>query len=707
MGSRSIAAALAGLLVASGQIACNRDLPQEREFVERASLRVAASGRGTLALIPVGYEADGETRPAVRIVPGKSLEFVAPAPGRVRLSAAGETRGDAPAPRLRVTRQTGDASIDVAAEPRWRSLPEALEVTSGERIEVAVTGAAPVWIADTHVERPGTPSPTPLVVVVLFDTVRADHTSVDGYALKTTPTLEALAEDGAAFTRAYATASWTRPSTASLLTSLEPARHRAIDRFDRLPAEIVTWPEVIQREGFRTVGISTNPNVLTTWGFDQGFDRFIDLDSAGWDDRGSDATAVFDRALEILDGASLPLFLYLHVLDPHNPYQPPVESVRGIYPDFHAGEPGESASPAHMKWAVRRYDGEIRHADLALGKFVGALRRRGLYESTAIAVVGDHGEEFGDHGGVSHGKTLYEEQVRVPLVIKLPPGQPRGARVEDLVSIVDVLPTLADALGWRAVPESQGYSLLPTLRGEPGPRQQVTAELDLDGNEAYALVGENEKLIRTVKPEPASLLFDLANDPGEQQPIDDPERMEAMAATLAGRIATSRSGWHLRLCGGAEEWGVDLSIRPITGEIEPLGIDDSDRLSFSGGELTLRARMGPAIRLREFGGKEFEVVEEDELVFGAESPHLRLGNSDADFDLVVGREKWTGPHEIALDPQSASRPASDPPVCTGETPASVFVWYVEAPTATPDEDVDPALRARLEALGYLDGDGAP
>ncbi|MBW2315486.1 MAG: sulfatase [Deltaproteobacteria bacterium] len=681
--------------------ACSSE-PAERE---RAPLVSTADGT---ALTLEGHEIARETRPAIQLEAGTKQNWQARAAGRLRFGFA-PGAGAAPDSGIRVTVAGESSEHAVGASASWQTADPKLDVAAGDTIEFATLGPGSVWLADPIVETPRAESTAPLVVVILIDTLRADHTSLDGYALPTSPHLDALAADGVGFLRAYAPAPWTRPSVASLLTSLDPESHRTVRRKDRLASELLTWPEVARAAGYQTVGVSTNPNILHTWGFAQGFARFIDLGAREWLKKGSesDARAVFAQALATLDSEPLPLFLYLHVLDPHHPYTPPLESVRKVYPGFRPREPGQAIAPnapeAVVRAAVRRYDGEIRHADEALGEFLGELRTRGLYDAAAIVVTGDHGEEFRERGGQYHGHTLYEEQIHVPLVMKHPYQAPAAAPIEHLVSIMDELPTLAEAAGWPLPPEIEGRSLLSTIGGGGPIRDALTASTRLDGAHADALITADRKLIRTLAPDASTRVFDLVGDPGEQAPWYDPELQSRLERTLDHRMATRRTGWHLRVCGGRTTQTVAFAVSGAEGDPRAPSLEPDDSITRVDGALEVRVRAGARKEQRGWEAtRAMELVaDEDEIVLSGAALTLTPRTGSAPVRFVLGDVERPFDTATALAPDAARRASREAPACELSDAASLLVWYVPEPADTTVVEPDADLRERLQELGYM------
>jgi arylsulfatase A-like enzyme len=297
------------------------------------------------------------------------------------------------------------------------------------------------------------------VVVIVIDTLRADHLPAYGYAKDTAPFMSRLAREGVVFEHVYSPSSWTAPATASLFTSLYPFQHgvvlglRATRKLQArddsvplraLPTEVETLPEALKRAGYATFGLAENVNISTHLGFHRGFDRFRNLPA----DDTADALHARLLAWKGRIDAHPRSFLYLHYLDPHSPY-----TERA--PLFDARTTG-------MARAVSAYDSEIRHVDAYLER---AYRTFGWERDTLLVLTADHGEEFGEHGSVEHGRSLFGEVLNVPLIVRFPGGRFGGRRVSASVSLIDVLPTLRAGVGQEPSARDAGRNLLPLVEG--------------------------------------------------------------------------------------------------------------------------------------------------------------------------------------------------------------------------------------------------
>jgi arylsulfatase A-like enzyme len=416
----------------------------------------------------------------------------------------------------------------------------------------------------------------PNVLLVMNDTHRADFTGVYGGPADLTPRLDELAADGVVYEHAFAQASWTRPSVATILTGRFPSSHTAVHKGSVLPQEVTTLAEVLQGGGYETIGIATNYNLTPFFGFDQGFadyrylapvnplgandvqSKLIGIEIAKkiqtrlrgrqeWpEDYYVVGETVTDLALERLDrrDRERPFFLFLSYMDVHDPYFRHPFDGTGI---SHRANPDPDPDPALIAEMKELYAGEVRYWDAQLGRLLDGLKQRGLYEDTLIVVVSDHGEEFGEHGGFWHGTTLYDEQLRVIFVAKYHAGSglPRGARVDAWIRLLDVSPLVIAQTGLPIPREMQG---LPAPEG----RRPVFAEEDHQGNVLTSILfleqGEQIKLIRANEGNPRGVrpleLYRTDVDPGETRNLagERPERLGKAVSILDGAEALAAEG---------------------------------------------------------------------------------------------------------------------------------------------------------------------
>ena len=412
------------------------------------------------------------------------------------------------------------------------------------------------------------PPPAPKnVVFVLLDTLRADHLSFLGYARPTSPFLDQLAAEGLVFERMVSAAPATFPSVNSLFTSLHPSFfYRTASKDFGIPESRTTMAEIFRDRGFRTAAVSSSPVVRSSpsffnpdGGFGQGFETFDE--SCGFAKRHVPpftAPCVTDRALELLEGfAEAPFLLYVHYLDPHDPYNPPPEAK--IFSSPYAGENEflESGSTFPIRQLLRGqrddfeigegdieylrdlYDEEIRAVDDQIRRLVGAVEARGSLEETLFVFVSDHGESFLEHEAVwQHGTSVYQSELHTVLMFYQAGRWPSGDRRSHLACTVDVLPTLLELMDFPPTEEAVGASLL-----DDSPTRRSSACYSLGrGNwksqkaNLLSLRVGSEKLIYK-RQEEVYELYDLATDPMEQQNLatlpEYRERLRALATLLA------------------------------------------------------------------------------------------------------------------------------------------------------------------------------
>jgi len=429
-----------------------------------------------------------------------------------------------------------------------------LSLTPAERAPLRlrsprVLGRVPEGVA----ERPASRRANVLLYVI--DTLRADHLGCYGYPRPTSPRIDALARDGVVFTETLAQASWTRPSTASIMTGVDPPVHGAMSIRQGFRREVPTLAEQLAAQGYATAAFVTNVNVAGRWGFDRGFAVYEYLP----EDEGSPTLHVPSdtltaRAVAWLDAVDTaqPFFLYVHATDPHAPYAPPEDLARTWAPGGVCGVAVKEALAASkrapeevraetLRSLVACYDAEIAANDRSFGALLDDLARRATLDDTLVVVTSDHGEEFLEHDGFEHGRTLYDEQLRVPLVLRLPGARFRGRRVDARARQIDVMPTVLDVLDLPIPAEVRGRSLLGAVTAvTPVPAVDSYAHTRLGGRNLTAVTTGGWKVIETERSRgDAVLAFDLARDAGEStnrvrsRPMLADYARESLAAWLA------------------------------------------------------------------------------------------------------------------------------------------------------------------------------
>lgn len=338
------------------------------------------------------------------------------------------------------------------------------------------------------------------VLIMLVDTLRADHLGAYGYDRATSPNIDLLAAESVQFERAFSVSPWTRTSVVSMFTSMYPVAHGCQDKEDVASPQLTMMAEVFKANGFKTIGFSSNIGVSEDFNVVQGFDDFTYFRREPWFESHPSRTdlgyvpieGMIPAAINALDEiGDSPFFLYFHSLDPHWLYEPP-----------------EQFALWGKKEYVDLYDGEIRHTDHYLQQLLDHLEKSGKLDETLVIFTSDHGEEFGDHGGLSHGHTLYNELLHVPLLIRHPHFA--QAKRMETVRLIDIFPTLIEVFDLDADSAViQGRSLLPLLlnQKDPDPEQQfVFAEVMYPSKiEGVSLESDGWKLIWT-KQSPSTLM---------------------------------------------------------------------------------------------------------------------------------------------------------------------------------------------------------
>jgi len=398
-------------------------------------------------------------------------------------------------------------------------------------------------------------SSPPDVFLITIDTLRADHVACYGYKDVETPAIDSLAADGIRFTHAYTHSPITNTSHTTILTGLLPSVHGVTDFGVPLAPQHVTWAELLQKQHYQTAAfigaVILDSNQLAP-GLDRGFDFYDNFPVKTESSAKAETTAkaeikprwgrVERRAMDVINRAELwldkhprapansgtskeaarkgaansdaahaevPRFLWIHMYDPHDPYEPP--------------------PPFSDKYARHLYDGEIAYADSALAHFIATLKKSGAYDNAIIIVVGDHGEGLGEHGEETHGLFLYDSTLHVPLIVKLASAAHHGMVVDSLVRTTDILPTVLALTKMTPPAELNGESLVPYFESASQPPRSLFGETDYPLRWGWsplrALRQQNAKLIDAPRPE----FYDLQSDPQELKNLYSPHRTEVVS----------------------------------------------------------------------------------------------------------------------------------------------------------------------------------
>ena len=404
----------------------------------------------------------------------------------------------------------------------------------------------------------------PDILLVTIDTLRADHCSAYGYGRPTTPRLEALAREGVQFETVYAPMATTAPAHATLFTGLLPLWHGLVKNGQVLGDGHRMLAGALRAAGYRTGAIVSSFALDRRFGLHVGFESYDDrfsgrgqtMPAASWE--GQMVDAPFDRRADETRGRAVewlrahgylersrprgqpPFFLWVHFFDPHNPYDPPAAH----------GEKFPPFGPDRLDREIAAYDGEIHFTDAQLGALLDALAAVGALDRTLTVVTADHGEGLMQHGHMEHGLQIYEEAVRVPLVVRWPAGLAGPRRVPGPVQLADVAPTLAELAGlsWPQ-PPGQGCSLVGALHGkmQPDPWREVFLQRrryderlvagKVVKGQKYALRAGRWKYIEG-REEGTFELYDLVADPGERRNLlpSAPPEAAALPVRLAGWV---------------------------------------------------------------------------------------------------------------------------------------------------------------------------
>lgn len=397
------------------------------------------------------------------------------------------------------------------------------------------------------------------VVLISIDCLRADHVGAYGYHRDTTPHIDAFAKDAVLFETAVSTAPMTLPSHLSIFTGLFPSRHDG-SKWAKLAPSIPYAPQMLSEAGYQTDAVVTGAYLSQTYGFERGFDLYR-LDHR------APAEKTVEQAIELLQrSAGRDQFLFVHFIDAHWPYEPPEEFVErfGPRPADLAGllrkvvdnNPPSNAEETERVAAL--YDAEIASADEAVGRLLEDLKARGVYDRSLIILTADHGEAFFDHGHWQHSKTLYEELIRIPLIVKWPGQSPKG-RVSAQVSQVDIFPTVLAAAGVEP-PPTDGINLIQFVNDTKASRtrRRLISENAWRGPSEWSrkvsIRTEKLKYLVTIagppgrEPEESDVrseeLYDLMEDPMERTNLasGSSSDIEAFRRELANYLGEARQG---------------------------------------------------------------------------------------------------------------------------------------------------------------------
>lgn len=622
----------------------------------------------------------------------------------------------------------------------WVDLEADIASWAGQRVELTFTAEAPeagegVEIAWGPVVLAGSKEwnqEKPNVLLIVIDTVRADHLSCYGYERPTTPRIDALlAAKGVVVEQAYSQAPWTLPSVISLVTGRYPTEllSEEVTGFE-LPADEPSLGELLLQQGYETAAFYGNPALHEGTGFGRGFRTFFAPPAAfDWFERHADDLQ--NRLLPwVRAHKQRPFFLYAHYLDPHDPYDnEDVVDGRSVYGKDYQGEINghqvhsiyggslELANPQEDVEQLRAlYDSELTYVDQYVGELLETLGPEVL-SNTLVILTSDHGEELFDHGGWKHGQSLYDEQIRVPFLVRWDGRVGAGRRLAGPVELLDVVPTVLAATGTDGEASYQGINLLPALAGERSlPRRTAFSQHLSFGPLRAAAVLDGYKLIlfnRRETFEPVDdfqayltakdlgrfediELYDLGKDPKERQnlALSDPNRVRQIAPVIHRRLDRRLPG--LRVLAHALPLGSELVARlefdapPASWQSYFLGPYDEARLEGRVVEIRWRGEPGAV------PGRGIRI--EGEL------PAIRSLKATLDGQPLLPESLWLGQGRPYLG--VASGPLSPDSLLSRGWPASpssvgVRLWIPSDPVISMPSQASDENRRRLETMGYL------
>jgi len=620
-------------------------------------------------------------------------------------------------------------------------------------IEAAVSaygGAA--YLSDLEFVDPTASPAVPNVLVILLDTLRRDHLGLYGYHRNTSPNIDTFAREAITFDNAISSSSWTRPAVASLFTSFHPDRHRIMAQRAPFPDDLPTLAEWMQAKGYHTVGVSANANIRPEWGFDRGFEHFTYHQV-----HRDDARAMRDTIEAIRFAQGRPWFAYVQLMGPHSPYDPPGENwdryqrpeevvtreelldilarssldgmgwmVKKLFigPTREGECPGAVPCPEvteHLKEErihelIRDvYDAEIFYSDSVVGELIQAVRNTGEYDNTLIVFLSDHGEELNDHGGFHHGHSLYDEQIRIPIIVKPPNAEFTPARIDDAVQIVDLAPTIADYIGVPLDWQPYGVSLRPALEGGSIEPRLTTSQLAKKVRNKNN-VDSQFVFQRTARDRARKLIhdeflnswtfFDLVEDPGEQRPMREvPAGNDDLIAAIERMPRHFRPGYNLLIAAPRDRPAVISGTIVASDPVEP-------RFDSAVPDVTLE-------ETRE--GWRFEVRTDPATGHRPTSPYfnpvLQIATSNTTslaVELTLDGERFSQNRihvhgndrpglkpGTRLDPRSISAGQAAFRGAAVEDSPRVFVWFWDILRSDESPVQDPELIEELNALGYV------
>lgn len=374
------------------------------------------------------------------------------------------------------------------------------------------------------------------ILFLLLDAARADRLGCYGYPRQTSPNIDELAKTGFVFSDATSEAAYTLASTGTLLTGLPPDFHGVVSAFfNTLNEEIITFPELLRENGYFTAAVSSNPYFSPRYNYHQGFEHFVELFQKKDAVQAEEFIAPFKNLIERKKGK--PFFLYLHIREPHSPYSMPLpffgryqhryeKPSSDFYYEANRIERGEIEGPDDFAFLSDVYDENLAYADHIVGMLMDVLKSSGKWEETVVVVLSDHGEALGEHGYVGHNSILYQEGIRIPLLIRIPGVIEKTEVLDDPVITSDIVITLCDLLGleYPYPGETRGRNFfLSSYR-----RDRICRSMNQSSNYAgYSVTSFPYKLIFFPELDTWDIeLFNIEEDPGEKEDLEGRDHVQ-------------------------------------------------------------------------------------------------------------------------------------------------------------------------------------
>jgi arylsulfatase A-like enzyme len=487
---------------------------------------------------PVARQVAGQSKSALVLPEASRLSYYVEVPAKAKLALSYAATGPGVTALVRVARD-GAAPTELfqgAAAERYTDAAWDLGAFAGQavRIDLISRGGGMVWAEPRLMVAAATPAATPNrtykhVFVWMCDTLRADKVHV--YNPKTnvmTPNYDAFAKDATRFAWTQVQGTWSLPSQASMLTGVYPTVHRATEHETKINAQLPIAAELFKKAGFRTALFSSNGYVSAKWGFARGFDEEVNFVRQNLPNGADNLWATAKKW--ILPAKAKPQFVYLAVIEPHVIYNPKKEFLKKYWDKPYNGpikpvltgiQLGKikqgtlKVNDTDKAYLEALHNAEITQSDTAFGVFLQDLKDAGLYDSSAVIVISDHGDEFWDHGDVGHAQAPHQELVHVPFMIHAPGLLQPGRLIESDVEALDLAPTLLELAGIPVPDSMQGQSVLGLAQDEIG--RWPTSAITQTGVLTRGLKSGRYRLIHSG---PARIeLFDEIEDPREQEDV--------------------------------------------------------------------------------------------------------------------------------------------------------------------------------------------